>query len=416
MLYKIYTVIWGISLIIFNAASFVTVGNAGDFGKYSGDFLLGLIAINIVFVLQFLFSHYLIKETLTARKNDYSALPCVVNCSIAPLAIMLCGVIFMVFPAINKIYGVIATSVLLIVFSIISLKKSTKQKQLKEIFRNFFGKKLVKFVLIPVISVVILFSVLFTLIFLPNIKYNRANELIQNGEVRKGAYLLSKINNSKSEDLLNTLISTDASLSVMNSNIGDTIKLGKYEQDNNSENGAEEIEWIVLDKIGSKVLLISKYCLDAVTYNETFDEVTWEESHLRNWLNNDFYNSAFNDNEKSIITTKKLYNKKNLSYYRTDGGNPTKDNVFILSLYEAEFYLKPLGIFSAQSTKYSIAQGSYRNASTLKSWWWLRTPGHANNYAAHAPIAEDRDPSSMGIQVTKNNIAVRPAIWIELNK
>ena len=157
MLYKIYTVIWGISLIIFNAASFVTVGNAGDFGKYSGDFLLGLIAINIVFVLQFLFSHYLIKETLTARKNDYSALPCVVNCSIAPLAIMLCGVIFMVFPAINKIYGVIATSVLLIVFSIISLKKSTKQKQLKEIFRNFFGKKLVKFVLIPVISVVILF-------------------------------------------------------------------------------------------------------------------------------------------------------------------------------------------------------------------------------------------------------------------
>ena len=49
--------------------------------------------------------------------------------------------------------------------------------------------------------------------------------------------------------------------------IGDIVTFGRYEQDNNLDNGPEEIDWIVLDIQGDKALLLSKYGLDAKQYN-----------------------------------------------------------------------------------------------------------------------------------------------------
>ena len=49
---------------------------------------------------------------------------------------------------------------------------------------------------------------------------------------------------------------------VTNNSVGDTITFGTYEQDNNTSNGKEAIEWTVLDKNGMSVLLISKQALD----------------------------------------------------------------------------------------------------------------------------------------------------------
>ena len=63
--------------------------------------------------------------------------------------------------------------------------------------------------------------------------------------------------------------------------VGDTIKLGTYEQDNNKSNGKEEIEWRVLDIDGNEALLISEYALDCKPYNEEYAEITWEDFTLR---------------------------------------------------------------------------------------------------------------------------------------
>lgn len=40
-------------------------------------------------------------------------------------------------------------------------------------------------------------------------------------------------------------------------NVGDVIKFGSYEQDNDTTNGNEEIEWVILDKADGKVFVIS---------------------------------------------------------------------------------------------------------------------------------------------------------------
>ena len=46
------------------------------------------------------------------------------------------------------------------------------------------------------------------------------------------------------------------------------LAFGKYEQDNNPDNGPEEIEWIVLEEQDGNLLLLSRYGLDAVPYND----------------------------------------------------------------------------------------------------------------------------------------------------
>lgn len=81
----------------------------------------------------------------------------------------------------------------------------------------------------------------------------------------------------------------------------ESIKLGKYEQDNNKDNGEEDIEWIVLKKDGTKLLLLSKYILDKYEYYDGTGFIEWNESNLRNWLNTYFYNTAFDEEEKSFI-------------------------------------------------------------------------------------------------------------------
>lgn len=48
--------------------------------------------------------------------------------------------------------------------------------------------------------------------------------------------------------------------------VGSSIYFGQYEQDNNSGNGPEPIEWIVLDIQDDRALLISKYGLDIQPY------------------------------------------------------------------------------------------------------------------------------------------------------
>ncbi len=119
--------------------------------------------------------------------------------------------------------------------------------------------------------------------------------------------------------------------------VGDVVKLGVYEQDNDTSNGMEPIEWEVLDIDSGKALLVSRYALEALPYNNEFAAVTWEECTLRKWLNDTFYNTAFNDTEKAKIMEKIIENPDNV-VYKTEGGKDTTDRLFCLSSYEVLRY------------------------------------------------------------------------------
>ena len=121
--------------------------------------------------------------------------------------------------------------------------------------------------------------------------------------------------------------------------IGEYITFGSYEQDGNISNGKEPIEWLVLSKNNKEMLLLSKYALEYLPYNDTNyypdgddrykKPATWETCLVRKFLNNDFYDSAFSKEEKKLIKTTVLNNSTKMGdvYIKV---NDTKDNVFLL--------------------------------------------------------------------------------------
>lgn len=123
--------------------------------------------------------------------------------------------------------------------------------------------------------------------------------------------------------------------------VGSYVTFGNYEQDNDFRNDSEAIEWLVLDVQGSKVLLLSRYGLDAQQYNTEWAGTTWEKSTIRSWLNDSFLNTAFTAEKQEAILTTVVYNNKSEGYsdWDTDGGSNTLDKVFLLSCAEANKYL-----------------------------------------------------------------------------
>ena len=160
--------------------------------------------------------------------------------------------------------------------------------------------------------------------------------------------------------------------------VGETIEFGNYPQD---KDGTEKpIEWIVMKKEGNQVLLLSKYVLDAKPYNEELEEVTWETSDIRQWLNNEFYTTAFNKAEKAKIQTSLIKNEDN-SEYGTSGGNDTEDKVFLLSKKEAKTLFSNNEEKIAKATEYAEKSGVYVNEEKVAGWW-LRSPGDNSDSAA----------------------------------
>lgn len=204
------------------------------------------------------------------------------------------------------------------------------------------------------------------------------------------------------------------------------VSFGHYEQDNDSSNGPEPIEWIVLDhdEENNRVLLLSKYGLDTKPFNnKKYAVVPWDSCTLRTWLNGEFLNSAFSAEEQSAILVTDVDNSaaQGFSVWKKKGGKNTKDRIFLLSYAEANLYLD----VDRENTKnvkarvaptdYAIAQGAGINKSMKTEdgkpagWWWLRSPGYGRDAAG-----VNVKGSLHGGNVNSNEAIVRPAFWLDL--
>lgn len=195
--------------------------------------------------------------------------------------------------------------------------------------------------------------------------------------------------------------------------VGDYVYFGSYEQDNDTSNGKENIQWLVLAVQDGRALLISKYALDCQPYNKEWADATWETCTLRAWLNNDFFTSAFTETEKAMIPVVPVSADKILSY-GTNPGNDTQDNVFLLSISEAEEYFASDSARQCQSTDYADTRGAYV-ASNGNCYWWLRTSDNYRDIAAQVGSEGVIRSIFLSISVNSNGPeAVRPAIWVDL--
>lgn len=189
--------------------------------------------------------------------------------------------------------------------------------------------------------------------------------------------------------------------------MGEVIKFGNYPQD---KDGTEKpIKWIVMKNEGNQVLLLSKYVLDTKPYNKELEKVTWETSDIRQWLNNEFYTTAFNKAEKVKIQTSLIKNEDN-SEHGTSGGNDTEDKVFLLSEKEAETLFSNDDERIAKATGYAEKSGVCVNKEK-SAMWWLRSPG-SDSYGA-AGVRSYGWVSRDGNIVYDNSGGVRPALYLK---
>ena len=195
---------------------------------------------------------------------------------------------------------------------------------------------------------------------------------------------------------------------------GYSFRMGRYEQDNDPNNGQEMIEWRVLVVQKDRALVVSRYALDTLNYFTTLSDITWENSYLRRWLNDSFYNIAFTANEKNQILLSTIDNPDNPSY-KTKGGNKTQDRFFVLSIDEANRYFSSNSARKTQPTPYAAAYGisvSGENGNT--SWWWLRSPGEDASMAAYVDVDGMVSDSGYGVQNVYG--VVRPAFWMRIDE
>ena len=217
------------------------------------------------------------------------------------------------------------------------------------------------------------------------------------------------------------------------SGIGEIITFGHYEQDNDTTNGKEPIEWRILDKNDAgQYLVLSEKVLDVKPYPyNTSTSITWEKSTVRSWLNgypasynavgndyssNSFIDMAFTATEKAKIVAFPVPAHFN-PYTNTLPGNATTDKIFLLSIVEANNYFASNEERQADATNYAIMNGVYVSGSTSNGMctdvhcyarWCLRSPGSGIDGTAHVyydgNVDANFDFNSTG--------GVRPAMWV----
>ena len=192
--------------------------------------------------------------------------------------------------------------------------------------------------------------------------------------------------------------------------VGSIVTFGRYEQDNYSKGSREPIEWIVLDVQENRLLLISRYALDCITYGSRQDSVAWETSHVRAWLNSQFLNAAFSEEEQKAILVTEVDNSKNQGYihYEGDGGPNTQDQIFLLSYAEAWRYFFQSSDRGCRPTKVAVKRGAFESSLSGNCPWWLRSPGYTEDYVAAVDVDGNR-----GGNVKYGAMAVRPAMWVD---
>lgn len=204
--------------------------------------------------------------------------------------------------------------------------------------------------------------------------------------------------------------------------VGEYVSFGAYEQDNDTSNGKEPIEWEVLEIKDGRAFLVSKYCLDCQPYDIGMAGMTWETCSLRKWLNESFLNEAFNSQEQSVILNSELSTTGSDMTYGDNGEQivvpydvNTVDKVFILSIEEYNNYYtynrdNPEATASAP-TEFAIANGVYVSSATLQgityAQYWLRDSHSVG--AAFTTIYGVHDTYK---HQSHSLTAVRPAVWV----
>lgn len=214
----------------------------------------------------------------------------------------------------------------------------------------------------------------------------------------------------------------------------------------------EPVKWKIIEVTDTEVMLWSDKVLDASSFSEQESDVyLWSDSGLREWLNGDFYDVAFNDEEKELVRVRNYTNYKSaFGYPMSEKDKPelvadhTDDRVGIRSSYELSLFeyecpyrlvndeekeLHPyLDLYlKCESSDYALdnyknkASDIYINYESYIKGYWTRTVVDDSDFAEFvsfnsgwASLSYDYKDTESYSNSVHNVLGVRPVIVLPL--
>ena len=254
-----------------------------------------------------------------------------------------------------------------------------------------------------------------------------------NSTVSNNGTLVKEVNNDTLADEVNNEqintnnITSDGiyEIDASSLNIFDVVSYGKYEQDNDLSNGPEDIEWYVLNNDNGKLLLLSKYVLDAKPLSKFSGY--WSTLDLRKWLNEDFYEQAFPTNNK-LLAKKIESNQDHLILGNTKKiiADISYDKVFLLNKFEFSEYVQDEKVKTGKGTDYAKENGLFISDSKYETngrcMYWL-TSAQTQDYEGTSyrcfvdtfNVVHNRESRFGSIDTLNSAIGVRPCIIYDSN-
>ena len=243
----------------------------------------------------------------------------------------------------------------------------------------------------------------------------------------------------KEKEILQASVSISLS-KIAKTKEGKTVKFGKYMQKNSS---MEDIEWVVLKQEYGKALLMSVNILEAgisPTADYSDDDykkyiINWSANAVRKWLNNQFFNIAFNEVEKEYvmeINHNTLYKNENKRDWGILNFNEQKSNiyscnttdkVFVLSTEDLDTYSKSLRKNrTAKATIHASQNGLF--VTKKNGAWYTRDNFNVHNLTKDRYVYDMLFIDAKGEIYSKScenptqsnnlkNIGIRPVIWVK---
>lgn len=187
----------------------------------------------------------------------------------------------------------------------------------------------------------------------------------------------------------------------------------------------EPIKWRVLsiNEDGTDAFVMADEVIDLTHYYEDGSvEITWEKSDAREWLNNSFITTAFNEKEMSAIKETTVTTADN-KWSGEAGGNDTNDKIYLPSIEEM---LETSYGFSSDEkegdtrriavTDFAEVGGTPKEPFAGVMVYWLRSPGNKAGYPARVGSWGDGEilTESMWDNAAQN-LGIRPVMHVDLS-
>ena len=150
----------------------------------------------------------------------------------------------------------------------------------------------------------------------------------------------------------------------------------------------------------------------------------YAESSLRQWLNDDFYNTAFTAEQQNAIAATTLDNSAYDTSYSAYDSAPTTDKVFLLSYSDASNpaygFSSPYSTYDAarrtNGSDYAKCQGlyEYTYAENKCSHWYLRSAGYYSGDACYVSCYDGGVSPGYFYDVDDTYVGIRPALKLNL--